>query len=63
MSDSKTVTIQLQTKDPDAWGYVIGSLRLPKGVYGKYIEFCEYATVELKLNSDLKVVSARLVPL
>lgn len=60
---AKTVTIQLHTKDPDAWGEAFHALKVKASVRDKLVEFGEYATIELEVDKDLNVVKARIVPL
>lgn len=53
----KTKTITLSVKDPDAFD----ALRNKRGA-SKYLEFGEYARIELEVGDDFEIVNARFVP-
>jgi hypothetical protein len=61
MTTTKTCTIQLECKDPDAFQEVIAALELSDAKSRKYFEFGEYATVEITVSEDM-TLTGRLVP-
>jgi hypothetical protein len=63
MSKKKTATIQLYCKEPDEFGNLIEDLGLSETKADAHFEFGEYATLELTIDSDLRVVGGRVVPL
>lgn len=47
-------TVRVKVKDPDAWGRVIDELNL-KGAKKRKFEHGEYATLELIVDSNLRI--------
>ena len=58
----RTVTVTLDSiKDPDAWGHVVESLGLSDEQSLAYLEWGEYATIELTVSSDM-TFTGRILP-
>lgn len=56
-------TITITIKEPDEIYGLIKALKLKKAEQNAYFEFKEYCTFELEIDSALRVVSGRIVPL
>lgn len=52
----KTTTIQLDCKDPDVFGDMALDLNLTDAKRNKFLEFGEYATIELTVSDDMTFV-------
>jgi hypothetical protein len=49
-------------KDPDGWGRVIQALKLSKDTSNAFFEFGEYASLELTIDENLRIVEGRILP-
>ena len=57
----KTATIQLfDIKDPDGWQQLADELELTEKQRAHF-EFAEYASIELVIDQDLKIVGGRIL--
>mgnify|MGYP003492003760 CR=1 FL=1 len=62
-SKTKTATTRLDSiKDPDAWPELCDALGLSDEVRDAHFEFGEYATIEIEVTPDLRIVGGRIVP-
>jgi hypothetical protein len=50
-------------KEPDAWSEMLAELGVPAHVRDRFLQFGEYASLELEVNEKLEIVSARFIPL
>lgn len=57
----KSVTIQIDAKEPDQFQDVIAELELPRAKARKYFEFGECARLELTIDADMKI-TGRVLP-
>lgn len=58
----RTVTVTLGSiKDPDAWGHVAEGLGLSDEQSRAYLEWGEYATIELTVSDDM-TFTGRILP-
>lgn len=48
-------------KDPDGWGELFTLLGVPEEKWERYLEFSEYANLELEFDQDLNVVRGRIL--
>lgn len=62
MSKGKMKIVLCDLKEPDVFGELIDALDLTDAKRQKYFEFSEYASIELVVDSDLKVVGGRFLP-
>jgi hypothetical protein len=58
----KTTTIDLYVKDPDTFPDMAHELKLSAAVRRKYLEFGEYATIQLEVADDMSIVGGRFLP-
>jgi hypothetical protein len=50
-------------KEPDVWSEMAANLGVPAHVRDRFLQFGEYASLELEVNEKLEIVSARFIPL
>lgn len=59
----KTVRIVLEdVKDADGWAQLMTSLDIPQEEWDRHLKYGEYASLELEVDRDLRIVGGRLIP-
>lgn len=59
----KTAKVVLENvKDADGWADLMTSLGVPQEEWGRHLEYGEFASLELEVDRDLKVVGGRIIP-
>jgi len=57
-----THTMQFDVKDPDAFCELRDTLGIDDAVTDRLLEFGEYATIEVEVDAEMRIVAARFLP-
>ena len=53
----------MRRSEPDAFQRLIGRLEITQAVSKRFLEFGEYASIELTVDKDMTITAARFLPM
>jgi hypothetical protein len=61
MATTKRFTLELHAKEPDQFGDMVRALKIKRSVADRFLDCGEYATLEIQVDADLRIVGGRFL--